>query len=219
MGFYPYPPGEQVLGVEAVCNMTAFTMWDLAQLPPRGLARVFVREAELSKTYLSRSGTHLLHPLTSPAACQKAEATDLTLYNIIEEVHSYLASDSDWNYHGDTHMGHVCFLLAMTRNTFTGHVEAYGGMAYCHPFQHRYSFSDAWSRLQDLIASGDLLGLQAPAHVAAVGVPWHPKWTCPAHPRDTYVTWGGQPGQAIGEIHKLLGYPLLNVGVIGETAV
>ena len=33
------------------------------------------------------------------------------------------------------------------------------------------------------------------------------------------MTWGGQPREAIGPIHKLKGYPLLNVGVIRETAV
>ena len=202
MGLYPYPPGEQSLNMEQVCSLTAFSMWDLAALPARGPARVFVREDDLHETYQSQTGAQLLHPLISPAACRKADAVELSLYNLTEDVRGYLANDPDWNYKGDIRVGHVVFLLAMTRNTFTSRVEAYGGMVYCHPFQLRYPFSEAWNRLVAIVGKGDPLGPEPPAIVAAVGVPRHPKWTCPAFPRDIFVTWGGQPREAIGPIQE-----------------
>ena len=98
---------------------------------------------------------------------------------------------------GDIRVGHVVFLLVMTRNTCTNRVDAFGGMVYCHPFQRRYAFNDAWNRLVNMIGKGEPLGSEPPAMVAAVGVPRHPRWTCTAFPRDTFVTWGGQPREAI----------------------
>ena len=194
-------------------------MWDLAALPSHGPAHVFVREDDLHNTYQSQTGAQLLHPLISPAACRKADAAELTLFNLTADVRDSMARNLDWNYEGDARVGHVVFLLAMTRNTLTNGVEAYGGMVYCHPFQRRYPFREAWDRLVSMVGKGEPLGPEPPAMVVAVGVPRHPEWTCPAYLRDTFVTWGGQPREAIGPIHELIGYPLLNVGVIRETAV
>ena len=219
LGLYPYPPSGQSLTAEQVCGLTAFSMWDLAGLPSNGPAKVFVREDDLSKTYESETGEKLFHPLTSPAACRKAEAVGLTLFNITADVREQMSQDPDWNYSGDTRVGHVVFLLAMARNTLTNGIEAFGGMVYCHPFQRRYPFRKAWQRLTNMVGKGEPLGPEPPAVVAAVAVPRHPEWTCPAYPRDTYVTWGGQPREAIGPINELIGYPLLNVGVIRETAL
>ena len=88
---------------------------------------------ELSETYESQAGAALLHPLISPSACHKAVAVELTLFNLTADVRDKMAKDPDWNYDGDIRVGHVVFLLAMTRNTLTNGVEAYGGMVYCHP--------------------------------------------------------------------------------------
>ena len=219
LGFHPYPPSEQVLAAEQVCKLTALSMWDLAELPPHGPAKVFVREDELDQTYESESGAVLYHPLTSPAACRKAEAVGLTLFNITADVRDRLFADAAWNNSGDAQVGHVVFLLVMARNTLTNSIDAFGGMVYCHPFQRRYTFRDAWKRLMTSVGTGDPLGPDPPAVAAAVVVPLHPEWTCPAYPRDTYVTWGGQPRQAFGPVHEMIGYPLLNVGIIRETAL
>ena len=219
LGFHPYPPGGQALTADQVCDLTALSMWDLAELPSHGPAKVFVREDELDQTYESDSGAELFHPLTSPAACRKAEAVGLTLFNVTADVRDKLSTDAGWNNSGDAQVGHVVFLLVMARNTLTNSIDAFGGMVYCHPFQRRYPFRDAWERLTVMVGTGEPLGPEPPAVAAAVVVPRHPEWTCPAYPRDTYVTWGGQPRQAIGPVQELIGYPLLNVGIIRETAL
>ena len=194
-------------------------MWDLAELPSHGPAKVFVREDELDQTYESISGDTLFHPLTSPAACRKADAVGLTLFNVTADVRDELSKDPGWNHSGDAQVGHVVFLLVMARNTLTNSIDAFGGMVYCHPFQRRYPFCDAWERLTAMVGKGEPLGPEPPAVAAAVVVPRHPEWTCPAYPRDTYVTWGGQPRQAIGPVQEIIGYPLLNVGIIRESAL
>ena len=64
-GLHPYPHGEQVMGVEKVCSMSAWNLWNMAALPVSGPARVFVRLRELSETYLTKGGATIVHPLTS----------------------------------------------------------------------------------------------------------------------------------------------------------
>ena len=219
LGFHPYPPGGQALTAEQVCNLTALSMWDLAELPSHGPAKVFVREDELDQTYESDSGAELFHPLTSPAACRKAEAVGLTLFNVTADVRDRLSTDAGWNNSGDAPVGHVVFLLVMARNTLTNSIDAFGGMVYCHPFQRRYPFRDAWERLTAMVGTGEPLGPEPPAVAAAVVGSSSPGLDLSRVPAGHLRNLGGQPRQAIGPVQELIGYPLLNVGIIRETAL